>query len=146
MYIKIDNLKFHGVSPYFRIGDRSKFGPSTTVHRTTPKDFSGKLTELISRRSKLSKPAQRILKVLIENNLGNNDTQSPIEVNPYELIKESGYKNIASVYSAVGTLCKKGILSMSDKRGRKGTIMVYANPLIFGRDRVIVGDIVELTS
>ncbi len=146
MYIKIDKLVYHAASPFFRIGDTFKYGASTQSHKESCQTFSGKLTELISRRTKLCKPAQRILKVLIEKHINNEDMEKPISVDVYQMIEDSGYHNVASVYSAIGHLCAKNILAMSNEPGDKGTLTVFANPLIFGKNRVIIGDIVELAS
>ncbi len=144
MYIKIDNLKFYGASPYFRIGNNLKSEVPITNHEERLKVFSEKLTSFISRKVKLSKPAQRVLQILIQKNVFNKDLKQAIEIDTYQLIEDLGYKNVASVYRAIGVLCSKDILSMSEKQGRKGTIMVYANPMIFGRDKVVVGEKVKL--
>ena len=146
MYIKIDELHYHGASPFFLVDDISKFGSSVNNHKEPLETFSGKLTKFISRRIGLSKPAERVLKVLIEKHIDNDNLENAIEVDTYQMMEDSGYKNVSSVYVAIGILCSKNILALSDERGKKGSLMIFANPLIFGQGRVVVGDIVEVIS
>lgn len=146
MYTKIDTLIYYEATPFFPFIDELEKDPSVKTFKEEKDFFIGKLTELLSSRNRLTKPATRLLKILIDDLLYYEELLKPIKVNVYELANKAGYKNISSVYSAIGDLCTANILAMSNHVGEKGTMSFYVNPQIFGKHKVVVGDIVELAS
>lgn len=146
MYNSIDKINFYSESPFISDplnGDVVQ--PNVVVqHELNKEEFSGKLTEMLSTCNRLNKTSANLLKALIKDNLDKTVGSGHVNYKSHELAAMSGYKSLSSVYNAVSILCASGFIAVREMGTGDGTISMFLNPRVFGRNWITIGESLRL--